>query len=236
MKVKLIILIFALFFITGCTANYDVVINDDLTVSENIEIIGDSRFKVDGNYTIDSMYNTLKETYTELYENSDLENVSKFVKDGNMSISITNSYNDLDSFASSFVIKKIYSKGLDINKKQNIVGISSDNQLDNFWLFVDGMEEDPLITNLQVKIKVPFVVTKNNADKVDAKNNIFVWNYNYNDYSKKINLEFDKNRKFSSGIDFLKIFKYVGLVVVLVGIGLVCFKFIKNKSNKKNKI
>ena len=46
MNKKTIILILSLFLLTGCTINYDVTINKDLTVVENMEILGDDRFKI----------------------------------------------------------------------------------------------------------------------------------------------------------------------------------------------
>ena len=71
MNKKTIILILSLFLLTGCTINYDVTINKDLTVVENMEILGDDRFKIGSEYTVDTMYETLKETYSELHQDED---------------------------------------------------------------------------------------------------------------------------------------------------------------------
>lgn len=236
MNKKTITLILSLFLLTGCTINYDVTINKDLTVVENMEILGDDRFKIGSEYTVDTMYETLKETYSELHQDEDLDNIKKYSSSGNMAISSNKTYKNLEDFAQSKYIKKIYVDGLKIAKEKNLITISSDNNLDNFWLFVDGMEEEPIVTKLEVKIKVPYVVTKNNADQVDNKTNTYTWTYDFRDYSKRINLEFDKNRIFKTGIDYLKIIKYILYIIGLSLLGYIIYRVIKLKNKKNNKI
>jgi len=76
---KIIYLVFCLFVLTGCDVNYNVTINKDLTIYENLEIIGDDRFKLTNEYTLDSLYETLKETYSELIQEGDLDNVNHYL-------------------------------------------------------------------------------------------------------------------------------------------------------------
>ena len=236
MNKKTIILILSLFLLTGCTINYDVTINKDLTVVENMEILGDDRFKIGNEYTVDTMYETLKETYSELHQDEDLDNIKKYSSSGNMAISSNKTYKNLEDFAQSKYIKKIYFDGLKIAIKKNLITILCYNILVIFWLFVDGMEEEPIVTKLEVKIKVPYVVTKNNADQVDNKTNTYTWTYDFHDYSKRINLEFDKNRIFKTGIDYLKIIKYILYIIGLSLLGYIIYRVIKLKNKKNNKI
>lgn len=236
MNKKILCLVLSLFLLTGCTISYDVTINKDFTVLEDMEIIGDDRFKIGDDYTIDSMFETLKETYFEIYQDGDLDNIKKYSKSGNMAISSNKTYSNLDEFANSNYVKKIYANGLKITSENNLITISSESGLDNFWLFVDGMEEDPIITNLKVSIKLPYIVTNNNADEVDDKTNTYTWIYSFHDYSKQINLEFDKNRLFTSGIDYLKIGKYILYVVGLAFLGFIVYNITKSQNKKNNKI
>lgn len=236
MNKKIILSILGIILLTGCSANYDVEINKDLMVKEDLSIIGDDRFNITTEYTVDTMYNTLIETYSELINDGDLDNINKYSKNNNMAISVSKTYANLTDFGKSKYIKKIYADGLTVSTKKSIVSITSGTTLDNFWLFVNGMEEDPLIGKLNVNIKVPYVVTENNADKVDKKNNIFTWSYNFQDSSKSINLEFDKNREFVSGIDTKKVIKYILYVIGILLIGFGIYKMTKNKNKKNNKV
>lgn len=236
MNKKIFLTIIGLVLLTGCTANYDITINKDLTVEEKFEVIGDDRFKLTADYTKDSMYDTLKETYSELITEGDLDNVKTKVVNNNLAITSNIKYNNLSDFSKSKYIKKIYSDGLTVSTDNSVITIKSEDELDNFWLFVDGMEEDPLITKLKVSIKLPYQVIDNNASKVDKKTNTYTWEYDFQDYNKRLEITFDKNKEFVYGVDTKKVIKYVIYIVIILLIGFAIYKIATSKNKNNNKI
>lgn len=236
MKNKIIICLITIMLLTGCTANYNVTINKDLTVEENFEVIGDDRFKLTSGYTEDSMYSALKETYSELITEGDLDDIKTKIVNNNLTITSNIKYNNLNDFANSKYIKKIYKDGLKVSTDRSVVSITSINELDNFWLFVNGMEEDPLINKLKVSIKIPYEVISNNATSVDKKTNTFTWEYDFQDYDKSIEITFDKNKEFIYGVDTKKVTKYIVYIILLGLVIFAIYKVYKNKNKKNNKI
>lgn len=222
--------------LTGCTAEYNVTINKDLKVEENVVVLGDDRFKITGSYTIDSIYNALINNYSDIYNIVKNNNINKYSDSGNLSASSEKSYNNLNDYVLSDYIKVLYSDGLSLKENGSVITIASDNLMDNFWLFLDDMDSDPLITELKINIKLPFVVTDHNADDVDEDSNTYTWVYNQNNASKQISIEFDKDRLFTENNILLIILKY-GLFFLIIGV-IVYFgyKILINNGNKNNKI
>jgi len=225
-----------LFVVTGCTAEYNVTINKDLTVSESIQVIGDDRFKLTNEYTVDSMYNALTNTYNEIYDIVKNNIINKTSIDNNLSVNGENTYASVKEFINSDYIKILYGDGLSMKTSGNVITLSTDNTVDNLWLFIEEMDEDSLISELNVNIKLPYLVTDNNADKVDDKNNIYTWEYDFNSYDKQILLEFDKSQSFKKGIGFLTILKYVVVIAIIGVVGYFGYKLLGGLSNKNNKI
>lgn len=222
--------------LTGCTAEYNVTISKDLKVEENVVVLGDDRFKITGSYTIDSIYNALINNYSDIYNIVKNNNINKYSDSGNLSASSEKSYNNLNDYVLSDYIKVLYSDGLSLKENGSVITIASDNLMDNFWLFLDDMDSDPLITELKINIKLPFVVTDHNADDVDEDSNTYTWVYNQNNASKQISIEFDKDRLFTENNILLIILKY-GLFFLIIGV-IVYFgyKILINNGNKNNKI
>lgn len=234
-KGKLLIL-FLLLLLTGCTAQYNVSIDKDLNVLEKITVLGDERFEITGSYTVDSMYLALTNNYDEIYNIVKNNSINRYSNNNKLAVSGEKSYNNLKDFVLSDYIKILYSDGLSLKEDGNIITVSSDNLMNNFWLFLDDMDSDPLIEKLEIKIKLPFVVTNNNADEVDNKSNTYTWIYDQSSASKQINLEFDKERFFDGNNIFITIVKYVFFFLVIGSILYVGYKFLIKRGSKNNKI
>lgn len=233
---KKIILILTVLILTGCSANYNLDIDKSLSSNENININGDNRFKIDNNYTIDTMYETVLNTYSDILDKTKINNVEKYLDNNNLSLKINNTYSNLDELSKSYYFSLIYSNGLKSTTNENIITLSTDNVIDNLWVFMSDMEDDPLINQLSINIKVPYVVTINNADKIDEKTNTYTWEYNFQTTNKTINISFDKNNIFVPENKTKTIIIYVLIFIIILGIGYLIYRLIQKNKNKNNKI
>lgn len=228
--------LFIVLLITGCSANYNLTIESSLNVNENINIIGDDRFKIDGNYTVDTMYDTILNTYSENVDKNKISNIEKYLDNNNLSIKLNNNYTNLDELSKSYYFSLIYPNNLKVTTDENIVTLNTDNNMNNLWVFMTDMEDDPLIKQLNINIKVPYVVTNNNADKVDEKNNIYTWEYNFQTTNKIISISFDKNNLHVVENKSIKILIYILIFLAIIGIGYLIYKKSQKIKNKNNKI
>ncbi len=233
---KIFILLFGILLLTGCSANYNLTVDQSLSVRENIDIIGDDRFKMNSSYTIDTMYDTILNTYSNNIDKNKINNVEKYLNNNNLSVKINNNYSNLDELSKSYYASLIYSNNFKINTNENIITLSSDNIMNNLWIFMTDMEDDPLIKNLNINIKVPYIVTNHNADKVDEKNNTYTWEYNFQTTNKIINISFDKNNIYVVENKTIKVLIYILIVLGIVGIGYFIYKLLEKNKSKNNKI
>lgn len=236
MDKKFLMILIIIGVLTGCKCQYDVVIDNNLNVSEKIVVFGDSRFKIGNDYTVYSMYDALISNYSDIYDIVKDNDFDKYVEDGNLAVSSNNSYDSINDYVNSSLIKVLYDDGLVYRNDGSIVSITSDNTVDNLWIFMDDADDYALVEGVSVNIKLPYVVTNHNADYVDTKNNIYTWDYDYNSYDKQLILEFNKDMKYSSNNLFFKIVKYLIVILVLVLLGRFVYLKLVKKRNKNNKI
>lgn len=233
---KISIILFISLLLTGCSANYNLTIDQSLNINENINIVGDDRFKMDESYTVDTMYDTILNTYSDSIDKTKINNVEKYLDNNNLSIKIDNSYPNSDELSKSYYFSLIYPNNFKWTTNENIITLNTDNVMNNLWVFMTDMEDDPLIKNLNINIKVPYTVTDHNADKVDEKNNVYTWEYNFQTTNKMISISFDKNNIFVVENKTVKILIYILIGLVIAGVGYYVYRLLEKRKNKNNKI
>jgi len=144
MKKKLFALILSILFLSGCTSEYNITIDEDLKITEEITVLGDERFGITGNYNEESLFNILTNTYEEFYNKENVSNYNKWTELGNIASSYKNEYSNFDDWKNSFYVNKFFPDMSITTDEDNIVNINS-SLIDSFWLFVPGMEEDALV-------------------------------------------------------------------------------------------
>lgn len=237
-KRKLTLLsIFTILLLSGCTGQYEIEINKDLSLEESFTIVGDERFSLTG-YTPDSMFQILTETYQEYYDSNDKNLFSNTNNDNKLMTSFHKSYSSLDTYKNSFYIKQIYEEGISLTKEDHIITLTSNGNLKNFWVFLPGEYEDSLFSEIKISIKVPFVVTSHNADVIDKDNNIYTWIYDYQESSKSLTLSFNEEKEFVS--DKSKLWQNILIIAsIIIVLGLATYfgyKYYKKKDKEVNQI
>ena len=86
------------------------------------------------------------------------------------------------------------------------------------------------ISNLNINIKLPYVVTSNNADSYNKKTNTYTWNINSETLDKEINLTFDKSK-----IYVYNLVMYISIAILcVIGLIIALIVFHLRKRNKTN--
>lgn len=201
-KIKYILLIFVILLFTGCSGNYNLTINKDLSVDEEIDIL------------IDNKENTY-ETTILLFEkaNIDSDKYKVVIIDDEVNIKYKENYS---SFEEYYLNSKLYktlfeniefsidNKGMSINTKSNLKLDDKDNQ--NIINSYD-------IDNFKINIKVPFNVNNNNADSI--KEDTYTWILNSNDTFKEISIDYSYKADKVYGIVLLSLIG-IATIVTLV--------------------
>ncbi|MDD3187146.1 MAG: hypothetical protein PHD02_01580 [Bacilli bacterium] len=225
---KFLVLLLFLFLLSGCTINYQLEINDDLTVTETFKILNDSSyFAILGD--VQDVYKTSvdKGMFDKGYK------YSYYDENYLYGVDTTRTFNSLSSFVENSPTYKELYDDISIVKNDNIVIINSVGELN-----VDRIVYSNDVTDSYISIKLPFVVTYNNADRIDSKNNIYYWDINADvSNDKSIQLSFDKSKKkfnlnnFLSGIDYTFV-----LIIAIIIIGILVYNDVKIKNKNNNNI
>jgi len=195
MKLKIVLLLICLTLLCSCNATYNLEIKKNNSAMETLVI---------NNY--DNYYSTSEINDVVSSQLSSLEGIEYHIKGNNVIINRDNS--------------KYYNLNNDYIIENKIGIIKADSKKISFkpnydkciFLFSDGGEyvsDD----KIDVIVKLPFKISKNNADKVD--NEIYTWTYTINDCEKEAYIEFSE----SNVSTYIIIF--IGLIVIFACILLI---------------
>ncbi len=220
---KIIILIALITLITGCKAKYDLVINEDLSISEEAMLTGTSDFFK--NYYKTTKTNVLK-SLVEIYEDTLKENNYTYeIKSADTPyVLVSKTYKEVDDYVNNSKLFNDYFDEVkytidgDIRKIET-VGYN-DNDPDN--------QERFNIKELEITITCPFKVINHNAKGFDTKTNTYY--YELNAENDKILFEYDTSRKFNPNESLIVTI----IVALLIVIGAWIAIILLNKNNKKN--
>lgn len=223
MKIKYLILISLTVILSGCSANYEINIdNDNIHESLTINNTDINKFKsinIPIDYEIDDV-----EIYDKKEENIDYYNIETNNKDAKIYYNFNS-----DNFNTSMLFKTCY---------ENTVFTKDDYELlittsDKFSCF-DNYEE---LDDITIKITSKYKLINTNADKYDKYN--YYWYINKdNKDNKKIILRLDTTTILKS---LLEILTSIGLItpIILVSIILITIliiKIVKIEGRRRNKI
>ena len=177
-KLKIFIIGILLILVTGCSGNYNLKINDDMSIDEELYL------------TIDNTNNTYTKTLKIFRENNIPEKDYEVVlSDNNVRITYNKKYDSMEEY---ILDSKIYHELIDeiqFNKSNDYIDLyvnqklklSNDNIKSNGTNLVD-------LDVLQINIENPFSVNYTNAEIVN--DNVYTWTIKKGDIEKKIQMQF----------------------------------------------
>lgn len=202
-KIKYIVISVLLLLVTGCSGNYNVKINEDMSVNEELYLNIENK---EGLYQ-----KTLKIFNDNNVKEKDYEVV---LSDDNLKITYNASYNSIEEYILNSKVYHQLIDNIELNKSNNYVDlyVNEKLKLSNSNMKQNGTNLTDLDV-LQVNIENPFEVNFSNAELVT--DNVYTWTIKNGDIEKKIQMQFKPS---------LDIFPYRQVIVLSVVI--ICFVII----------
>ena len=178
-KLKIFIIGILLILVTGCSGNYNIKINDDMSIDEELYL------------TIDSSNNAYTKTLKIFKENNIPEKDYEVVlSDNNVRITYKKKYDSIEEY---LLDSKVYHELIDeiqFNKSNDYIDLYVNQKLkllnDNV-IKTNGTNLTDLDV-LQINIENPFDVNFSNAEIVN--DNVYTWTIKKDDIEKKIQMQF----------------------------------------------
>lgn len=227
-KIKIFIFLCSILLLSGCSVEYNLTLNDDLTVSEKVVATERTKrmealTKQKGEQAVNYLYNMFKR---------DDENITLTSREDDYNTYATAiiSHEDINDYASKFSSDVF--NNVNVTKDGNIITFSTTQK----ELLSSDTNYSLLYDDITVNVTIPFEVTSNNADKVTG--NTYTWNIKKNTDYKTIEFSYKEGNKEDQvninvndetyNIQYGVIIA-VGLII-LVG-SIILFVYIKNKKN-----
>ena len=236
---KILLIIVCCIFLTGCAnVTYNLEIKKNLSVEEKVNMSATKEY-------FDTFYMNLPVTIVkEIYDNNEwmapLKNEHyniEFRKDNTPypSIFASKKYVTIEEYIVNTAYQKQLFEEINVSKDNNLITISTKKLLEyrpddsNGGI---GNDSRAPISNLSINIKLPFVVTKSNADKVDKSTNTYTWKITDKTENKEINITFDKSKMYIYNITW-----YISLIIIIILAIIATIYIIKMiKKNKNNNL
>ena len=219
---RIVVLVLFVFLVTGCSVEYHLDINEDLTIIEQAKLTGTKDF-------FDSYYKTTKtnvlKSYLDIYGNTLEENnyTYKLEQGDTPYVSVSKKFDSINNYTENSILLSNYFEEVKYIENGNIKRIetsgydkgTSDDNRDRFYL-----------SELTISITCPFKVKENNAKRVNENTNTYY--FELSDDGDKIILEFDASRKFNPQS------KTIRTILAMIGIIIASWVtvIILNKKNK----
>ena len=234
---KKIVILLIPFLLTGCvSAKYNLNIESDLSIKEEINISATKEYFND--FYMDFPLTMVKEAYnnTELMSPIKQNGYSYELKEDNVpypSVFVSKKYETLTSYSTDTIFKGQLFQEIFVTEDNNLITLKTSDFTPYAPDDSDGDMNKFPISDCEITIKLPFIATENNADKYDAKTNTYTWVINKKTKDKEINITFDKTRIYIYNLVF---YISIGILFVLIGIGIYFGLRIKNKNKYNNTI
>lgn len=250
MKKKKLLVLLSILLLTGCQAEYNIVIDED-TIKEELLIYETNMSKwstIQGNNVL--TYQQYQQTYKDapigVYYND--QNVDaeigfnpdrkyytiNLIDDNNKKgLTFTNDFG-INNYADSYIIRNCF-KHVNILNQSNTISISTDSEL-SCMNYMDGIDK------ITINIKTNYEVLDTNATSVNDKT--YTWVITKNNYTNSnIYMKINKLVKYNSSnntkndilVSNFQIM-YALIVAVLLLVGFLIYKIFKKNSEEKNKI
>mgnify|MGYP004536327139 FL=1 len=216
-KLKIFIIGILLILVTGCSGNYNLKINDDMSIDEELYL------------TIDNTNNAYTKTLKIFKENNIPEKDYEVVlSDNKVRITYNKKYDSMEEY---ILDSKVYHELIDeiqFNKSNDYIDlyVNQKLKLSNDSIKANGTNLVDLDV-LQINIENPFDVNFSNAEIVN--DNVYTWTIKKGDIEKKFQMQFKPS---------LNVFPYkqVAVLSTVIICSLIIIFIIYRRYKKRQKI
>ena len=226
---KIILILLMIGLCCGCQVNYQLEINKDLSVQENLKATRDSSFFEEyENSSMGRVVSLIIRPYLDTL-NDNKYNVNNLITDSYGGVTINKKYKSLNEYSKNTILSSQFTDNIEYKEDGNKVYLSAKGKFSH-------SEQDQTkfpVNDATISITVPFKVTENNADTVDG--NTYIWEFDSkDDKEREIKLVFNKE-KMSDDNSLTVIIGILILIILVIG-GLIMFKQFKDKKESANDI
>lgn len=233
LKKIIIICLFTIFF-TGCDVEYNLIIDNNKKVIEEVTFLEDKNNMLKYAKSIDEF---LYEREQENFFNTNY-NYERIYSDEQSGLNVKNSYSSVEQYVDSKLYKSLFESANIINDKK-FYSFSTSGEYYRNKVFSTPLEAvyRYKIDKITVNIQFYNVVNSHNADEVDEDNNIYTWYLNSSDLTKRI--EFNLSDKVRSDImlqnalsknKFTIIISLIVIVILIIAI--IKFNSVRKQNNR----
>lgn len=226
MKKKIFILFIIVMLSTGCSVNYNIIVDKNFNITEKMDI-------VEKNSSFDIQYDNPKAGVEDIFQNID-KSLKYKIDDykinrgiNSINFNIKNNYSDETEYNNSIILKNLNGKveiykNTDSNKNTSVFQVMIN--YDFFDLINTNKYSNIGIDDMNVNITFPYKVVSSNADFV--KENVYTWNIKKNIKSRSFYIEYNENELQKKGINIVWI---IVILVLIVLVFLIIILFAKKK-------
>lgn len=234
---KIISLLFISFVLTGCSVEYNLIINEDKTVTEKIEITDlISNFESKGfNISLNDYLDTLIESYEK---DKDFKNydITKILDNTVYGIQFNTTYNSISEYIDSVKKYDHIIGNINTSNKNNRYSISTDGVWGSGIFRPDDGSNRLLDTVVNVKVQSYYDIIDSNAHQVYENTNTYEWMFDSSNYENGIiEISFDDNVLVNNNEVSNFTSNNIFLIIILIVVSAV-FIFIWINRRRSNKI
>ena len=210
-KIKIVFLALIILLVTGCAGTYNLTIDEDLTVKENLSV----------------NFSGEESSYEKIYDLLKRENVKEdeytLTTEGyNLKLDYNHEYTSIEDYLLNSLLYKQLFDNIAYNSDNKEVSLSTGNI---FNLSTSKLNNSYNIKNLQINVTTPLDVVEENTDKISE--NTYTWTIDNTTKEKYLYLTFSKsNNLLNKGTTIV-------LCVMVVAIAISAIIMIKRLSESR---
>lgn len=212
-RIKYLLLIIVIFLFAGCSGDYNLTLNRDLSVEEELNVLLDNKN--------DDVY---EKTY-KLFNDAGIseDKYEMVVKDDKVHIIYKEKYSTFEEYYLNSHLYKMLFEEIAFSKDNTGMVITTEakfklNDKDN-----QNIVNSYNIDKLNINLKLPFDVNKSNADSI--KEDVYTWELNSDDTFKNINIDYSyKNDRVQNVVVLVTI----GIASLII-LGFIIINLVRNK-------
>ena len=212
-KIKYILLILIVFILTGCSGNYNLTFNKDLSINEELNIL------------IDNSNNAYERTL-DLLKKAEI-NPDKYeimIDKDKVKIVYKETYSSFENYYLNSKLYRSLFENIEYEKDNTGMSINTNSRFKlndkNNQSIINAYDID----NFKINLSIPFNVTENNADSI--KDNTYTWDLNNSDTYKEINLKYDYRNDRVPSIVLIS-------TIVIISAGIILYIIIYLSRNRR---
>ena len=196
-KLKMFLLLIIVFLVCGCSGTYNLKINKDLSVSEELNITLEDE---------SSNYDSINDLF--INNNIDEKDYRIVIENNDLNVTYNNKYDSIEDYLlNSFLYKQLFDN-ISYNTDRKEFSLEASNIFNNNNSTLNFSNR---IKSLQIKVDTPLNVVEENSDS--STDNSYIWNIDNKTKEKDLYLIFSvDNNIFTTG----NILVFGAIIIVLI--------------------